>query len=485
MIQSIADFLRIPEDAFAQLGCFNGFVNQDAPLFLSPYLLKQYRQGDFEAAYGSVVSHITRILDLLKESNGQDAHWLEAFNTLKYQEVREIGLGYSRLSIRGRQPSQNVRARFLSGLRNLVRMNVDDPEHMSAVTIFEDHLGPDQMSDLLASIIKRHIARYTQTMLLLMGVDRSRLRRWRLRKETVFLPEHPFCKGKPILLLPTAILSSLPKISTARQLPALFDPKSKARLELRSLIVGVSRTIQKADRTAAINAKLAARPELLRDILKRFGNQLSSSYDFARDPGGVISWYADAKEMLALPRNPSGPAHVFTEEDMRDFLRGTITYLKDLFEKKGYWRNLYRTRRETGDEPLPLRENSINWLLAMLLERECREAGLDLSPTPSLGSGEPDFKISTGLVKGLVEVKRLSHNKLISGAPEQIREYAASERFALAILLVVNNGGEPARLDQLRVKLASPEFRELNIEEAYIDASQRSTPAVQKSKTSK
>lgn len=474
MVQSLADFLHIPEAEFSKHGCFNGFVNQDTPLFLSPYLLKRHRVGDFENAYESVMEHFQEIFTILAQSRGDDDAWRDAIARLKYQEVREIGLGYSRLGIQGRAPSKSTKLRLLSGLKHLIDLHMTNPEDMAAVAIFEDHLGPDQMSDLLASNIKRHLARYTQTALLLMGIDRSRLRRWRIRKETVFLPEHPYCKGKPILLLPVAILSALPRVSSLQTLPTLFPARSMARKELRELITGVARNVARSARTAAIRARLAEKPHLLREVLKAYGLELSKPYDLENDPLGIVAWYGEATTMLKeLPR--VSPGKVLTRNQLRIFILELIARIRKLIEKQGYWRTLYRRASGKENERAPLRETSINLMLGMLMERDCQEAGIDLNLAPGVANGEPDFKFSVGPIKGLIEVKRLTHPKLISDALAQVARYAEADVFDPLVLLVVNNGGDPQRLKKLKARaemLSAP-----HIEVEYINGSTRLVPS--------
>lgn len=476
MIQSLADFLHIPEAEFLKYGCFNGFVNQDTPLFLSPYLLRRYRVGDFENAYDSVMEHFQEIFTLLAQSRGEDKAWRAAVDRLKYQEVREIGLGYSRLGIQGRAPSGSNKLRLLSGLKNLIDMHLTNPEEIAAVTIFEDHLGPDQMSDLLASNIKRHLARYSQTTLLLMGIDRSRLRRWRIRKETVFLPEHPYCKGKPILLVPVAILSALPRVSSLQKLPLLFSVGSAARRELRELITGVAKNVVRSVRTAAIRDRLSQKPELLREVIKAYGLELSKPYDLQNDPLGIVAWYGDATAMLKeLPRATTGK--VQTGIQLRTFIFELIAGIRRLVEKQGYWKTMYRTSGN-GSARAPMRETSINLILGMLMERECGEAGVDLNMAPGVGNGEPDFKFSVGPLKGIVEVKRLAHSRLLSGALAQVVKYAEADAFDPLILLVVNNGGSLQRLERLKDRLNRDEtLAPLHIALEYINGASQLSPS--------
>ena len=124
MIQSVADYLKVSEERFEQTGAFNAFLGRDTRLFISPVLLQGYRGVHFSDAFTRLSAHLDEVMSLLAKSNGSDDYWTLALRTLRFEEVPEIGLGYSMRGTQGARITRGQKETLLRGLHRLVRLGV-------------------------------------------------------------------------------------------------------------------------------------------------------------------------------------------------------------------------------------------------------------------------------------------------------------------------------------------------------------------------
>ncbi|MBV5349816.1 hypothetical protein JZU71_01250, partial [bacterium] len=79
--------------------------------------------------------------------------WKAADNMLTFPEVKGLCIGYAAEGSRGSGMGAELRYELLTNIRKIVLAGVDDPVLFELVGVFQDKVGPDRISDMIAKII--------------------------------------------------------------------------------------------------------------------------------------------------------------------------------------------------------------------------------------------------------------------------------------------------------------------------------------------
>lgn len=420
MIESIADHLNVSEEAFAQTGAFNAFLGKDTRLFISPVLLREFRGEYFSDAFSRLATHLEEVMGLLAKSNGSDDDWARALKALRFEEVPEIGLGYSLRGTQGARITRGQKETLLRGLHRLVRLGVTGAENLAFAMPLESRLGPDAISDFLASVLKKNLLRFTQSVCERLSIPKERLRSFRLTEhddETFLLPIHPSLMRRskrpgsnespahrPIILVPKALLSAMPGVTSGQKLPSLFPARSKERILLDELFQNVAARIRAKElnrRTAGDHVEnfLKGNRTILERILDLFA-QMLGQYSWENDPDFQVKFYSIARALLS---NSTQPNQVTNRDELRDFIQEQCARLKDQFERQEKIQSLFH---DENGEPIT-DEMRIQSVIDVILGIKAEDAGLKCERAAT-GASKPDFEISRGSgLKACVEIKFL------------------------------------------------------------------------------
>ena len=86
-------------------------------------------------------------------------------------------------------------------------------------------------------------------------------------------------------------------------------------------------------------------------------------------------------------------------------------------------------------------EKSVRLIFYAIADSYCKANDIDISPEADTGTGEIDFKFSTGYKsRVLVEVKLSDNPKLLAGYDKQLEIYKDSEQTSKGVYVVVDIG---------------------------------------------
>ena len=144
--------------------------------------------------------------------------------------------------------------------------------------------------------------------------------------------------------------------------------------------------------------------------------------------------------MLALSKNPS-------VDDVFGVVRKIVDQFEFLVEKRGLWKELWHNGKRRN-------EKSVQRIFYAIADSYCKANDIDISPEADTGTGEIDFKFSTGYKnRVLVEVKLSDNPKLLDGYNKQLEIYKDSEQTNKAVYVVVDIGHlakKDVKLNELR-----------------------------------
>ncbi len=433
MPKSISDYLEIDAEAFEATGAYNGFVDEDTKVFIDPRLLKSTETPELQNSYERVRDHFTGIVKLLSRvQTRDDVFWRNAKRKLRFNEVRGLCIGYSDGTTEGSGIGEGIQSELLATASKIIEAGVEDPEMFELMGLFEENVGADRISDMIAHIIMPDLLAYSERIFKEYDVPAS----YRLQHagQEYCLPRGPH-SGIPIILVPKDILNDLPVAHSYEDIQRVVAFNDQLRAELNDL-VGDAWGNRPPPKSAYKRAILRD-PSILAELIKIYKNMSPEPYDFDTDPLGLRSIFQFAEQFasdfplnLNLPPRPT-PQHVM------NLVVDICKKFKRLIEYNGLHEHLYQDSSCSKARP----ERATQTLFHAIAKIYCEANDLDISPEPNSGRGPVDFKISKGFhCRILVETKLSSNTRLEHGYDKQLNEYQRAEETDHAIYLVMDVG---------------------------------------------
>ena len=369
------------------------------------------------------------------ENRSQDAI-RPLLHALTFPEVEELQLGYSKGTSRGAGSGAHFSRELLKAIFALIDAGVKSVSRFEELALFGDGFGADRIGDMLGSLLRPQIARYTKRICARsrIGTANVRLRHFAFDRSTITwndgrtrLPVVRFVDGsvKSVCLVPKVFLRQLPTAgiedfwdycyanenATLRQ---QFGTKIKKGIDRRRII------------------SIARHSRLLRErYLASLATRMAEPYDTDDDPQLLHKWYAIARDATAA-RRPIIPQAT----SLRQFQKtvGVIVgEFKSYIEDEGGWMVINGKQSHGG-----VNEPTVQRLFHGIVMHYCRANDIDSSPEVQTGSGLIDFKFSAGYRhRALTEIKLARNPRLLHGIQVQVPAYCKSSRLSFAFLGVV------------------------------------------------
>ncbi len=435
MISSFSDHFGIAPDALKAAGALDPILGIDTRLFIDPRLLVSTSAPELAGSAEKVRAHFKAVNKLVVNiGKKDDVYWRKADRMLTFPEVSGLCIGYAFGGTAGRGMGPQKRMRLLDTAIRIISAGVNDPEIFELVGVFEEGVGPDLISDMIAKIVMEDLIAFTQRVCSDLSVPMEPLM-VSPQYPAEDLPRNPIGE-LPIILVPRDILSKLPVADTFLDIGWVASFNDQLRQSLNKLLGSDWRDLSIGDKKFGLKEAFINTPQGLRAVLDEYRSISCASYDFENDPAGEVGWYPAAKaavanDSLALTLKPSPSvdevfAVVKTICEHYAFLIEDRQLAKLLYNKDGSLKH----------------ESAAQLLFVGIASAYCEANNLDLSPEADAGRGPVDFKISSGF-DGivLVEVKFTSNPKLTKGFEKQLPIYMKAEKATKGIYLVINVGG--------------------------------------------
>jgi hypothetical protein len=188
----------------------------DVPVGIDPFLLFKSRDPEFQRLHDRIMDVFRSGVECIKSGREQDARAI-----LRFPEVAEVGLGYTRQGKRGSGVGSFLSELILKTLRDSPAMLDRGVRHVEELQLISMGIGPDRVSDIAASLIKRFLVEYTQKQCITWNLPMTSgvpvqhyydhdAQSW---VDGYFdLPTSPI-DNSPILLVPRRIVRALPWIN--------------------------------------------------------------------------------------------------------------------------------------------------------------------------------------------------------------------------------------------------------------------------------
>lgn len=455
------EFKITPRDLNAA-GLIDPILNCDTRLFIDPLLLSTSKNKKIRSNGTSLLKkRFQEIISLVEASDSiGDLSWRSAAKKLALDERPETCLGYGGSGTSGSSRPDEIKQKVLLTTKEAVKLGEKNPKLLSLVGLFEEGIGPDTISDLTTNIILPVLCEITEEFCKTHKIPTIHFDKYYQAK----LPENPYKKRTPVILVPQDIVRELPLAADWRDVSRVVSEIKDIRDSFNNF-VGLIAEATITERKEALRQAAFKSLENFRALMNAMLNS-SNHYDPNID---TLNFYAFRKILRSNPkafqRKVTKPKTQNIEELKRVTLE-IINHFREMVENNNLWEMLW-------DHIRPKRERAAQLLFFAVADAFCKANDIDISPETNMGGGPVDFKFSNGHSKRVVVEIKLSKGQVVHGYEKQLEIYKKASK-AEGILLVVDVGGlgkKLAKITKVREQRLSRSEKASDIE--YIDAKRR------------
>ena len=442
MARRYSDVFKVSHEALIQEGALDAFVDIDSPFHIDPYLLRTVSVPELAPSYQRFRQHFEEVLHLLDASqHPYDRMFREAVRKLRFRELPNVSLGYSKNSVSGSGIGRELAINLANTASQIMAAGIKDPVIFELVGLFEERIGADRISDMTIRIILPDLLRFSQRVAQNLGIV---TRDFNYRQDAFALP-FDNTTYQPVVLVPTELLRDLPVAEDWSDVDRICVYNEQLRRAVNQIIGLTWKHATKKVKKRDLKAALMAYPELLQDLIDQYNAKPANPYDFDNDPLGIMTWHDIAREYAGNFPLDFGIDGVLSPTQLLDLVRTICDHFRHLVEFNGLNRLLYDDRGKVRHETFA------QLLFYGIADAYCQANDLDLSREPNAGRGPVDFKISRGYrARVTVEVKYSSNPHLRRGYTTQLSIYNQADRTKHSIYLIIRTKQSTKVIDALR-----------------------------------
>lgn len=421
---------HIDEKTLKELGVFNVFLDEDSHFFINIKRLQATTIPEFASGYAKVNKYFHDIGILLKTSkNDKDRLYRQAFKLFDFPEVNGINLGFSS-GTHGAGFGPQLREKIIKDALEIIQAGSEQPEIFHLIGLFEENVGPDRLSDMVARIIYEEIIAYTKRIYKILGINQKNYPKYKFDDGIVINPY----KGIKLLLLPVELLHKLPIARGWDDIERVCRENDAIRTEINSLIGDNWRKLNSKAKKKYLREWIFKNPERTCRIIDSYKATTVEQCDVLLDLDYLIGYLKNT--------------FVVNSDERGDSFEAMI----EILNSYKAWVEYHRGAVIIQETSSRSREKTVQRTLHAVALMFCKKFNWDISPETDSGRGPEDFKISRGSDKTVIEIKLTSNPDCVHGLEVQIEEYAKAEDTDKKIFVLVNTGQNESRVSSVLKK---------------------------------
>jgi len=442
VIRKYSTALGSSPDIFKKKGIFDGFTEIDTKLYIDPYLLTHSSAKEIRAGgkkFKKYFADTIKIFNQIKRPTG--VIWRNAVERLVFQEVAEVGLGYSAGTKHGSGIGPKLAEALAYTAHEIIAAGIKDPEIFELIGLLEDGIGADRISDMTANIIRESLYMYSNRIakeLKLLSAE------FKYNNNVYKLPFDKITQ-KYIILIPQDILRNLPVAYDWSGIDVVCAHNRALRTQVNKVIGNTWKSATKKVPKKTLKETLIKNPLVLKDLIERYKTKDGLPYDFDLDPLGELAWYQNALDYVDnFPLDLSAYRDVDSKK-IYPLVQKLCGQFKQLVENNRLYELMYNESGKLKNE------RAAQLLFYGLADSYCQVNNIDMSREVNAGKGPVDFKFSVGYKARVnVEMKYSGNQSLVDGYVEQIEAYNKAEKTEYSIFLVVKTGKHDTKLRKIK-----------------------------------
>ena len=412
-------------------GVFDPVLDSDSHFFINLQRLKQTKVPEFTHYYEKINNYfrvIIKLLDKAVSKDKKDTFYKQALKWFDFSEVNGICLGYAK-SAAGAGFGKVLAQDVISIAFDIVKSGVEDPAFFELIPLFQDNVGADRLSDMIATLILDDIKSYTQRVNHNLHIDEDNYND--LQFNTGFLI-NPY-KHDDLLLVPIDILHELPVAECWEDIEYVVSENSAIRGEMNAEVSREWKQYAATERKCYLRKNVFEKPEVCTRVLNAYKREKLTAFD----PNSDLTYL-----IQTLGKVLNGLGYDWKQKDKpNDSYSVSIEILK-FFR---HWVEYNKGYDVIEGKDSKTREKILQRMIHLAAQSFIKANDLDFSCEPDEGRGPVDFKTSRGQDITVIEVKLSSNQQYLHGYETQVEEYAKAENTEKMIYVLVDVGN-PGRV---------------------------------------
>lgn len=420
-----------------EYGVFDPILDKDSNFFINLQRLKKTEIPEFAGSYEKIHDYFRKIIKLLDKASSKDRRdifFKQALAMFSFSEVNGICLGYAKGS-NGAGFGEVLSAQVISTAYDIVKAGVEDPEFFELLPLFQDNVGADRLSDMIATLILEDIKSYTRRVNRELKIDQAHFQDFRFIGDILINPY----KQDEVLLVPVEILHKLPVAEIWEDIDNVVSQNTILRAEMNSEVANEWKQYTVTERKSYLCREVFKRQDSCKRVLEGYREEELGPFN----PQGELQYLLQKLEQCidSLDMNWS-----VQHKDV-----DSLTCALDIMELFKQWVELHKGWKIIRETESRKKEKVLQRMIDLIGMSYRKANNLDISCEPDEGRGPVDFKLSRGQDITVIEVKLSTNKQYLHGYETQILEYAKAEATDKMIYVIVDLGhpGKIERLQQL------------------------------------
>lgn len=423
------EFNIVPE-RIAELGVFDVFLDVDSPFFINVKRLQKCTIPEFMESYDKVNRRFGEIGMLLQRATPGSKLYNAAYDRFDFSEVNGINLGFSS-GKRGAGFGPQLRAQIIRDAYEIIQSGSTQPEIFHLVSLFEDNVGPDRLSDMIARIIYSDITNYSRRIYAELGINAENFPHYRFSDGLLINPY----KKCHLLLLPECIVHELPIARCWDDLDRVCAENDAIRAEINDMVSDEWLKMSTPARKEYMRSQVFNSPDKVQRIVTAYQNDTIAACNIFRNPEYVTNYLCSTYD--------------FPDASYITDSYGAAMEIMENFKK---WVEFHRGNSVINGCSMKPSEKLIQIMIAGVAQMFCEKFNWAFSPETDSGRGPADFVVSRGTDKTVVEVKLTSNRDCVHGLEVQVEEYAKAENTDKKVFVVIDTGSHSNRVFDVTAK---------------------------------
>lgn len=421
----LSDYLKIG-NKLDENGIFDPILDEDSHFFINLQRLKKSHVPEFIGSYEKIHEYFRKIIKLLdkaEKKDNRDIFYKQALKLFDFSEVNGICLGYAKGTI-GAGFGAGLGRQVISTAFDIVKAGVMDPEFFELLPLFQENVGADRLSDMIATLVLNDIKEYTKRINQELGIGTERYKDLTFNGEFLVNPY----KNEDVLLVPVDILHKLPVAESWEDIDLVVSQNAVLRAEVNAEVAFEWQKYTAVQRKGYLRQAVFKDPDACRRIIEGYRSEELESFEPLDNFQYFLTKLWQRIENLGINWK--------TEKKAVD----TLTASYDIVGLFKQWVEYNKGWEVILDADSRNREKIVQRVIHGQALAYLDANDLDMSCEPDEGRGPLDFKISNGGEKTLIEVKLSSNKQYLHGYKVQIVEYGKAEQTDNLIYVLIDLG---------------------------------------------
>ena len=421
-------------------GIFDPVLDEDSHFFINLQRLKKTSIPEFRDSYEKIHEYFRKIIKLLDKAEKKDktdVFYKQALRMFDFSEVNGICLGYAK-GTSGAGFGAGLGSQVMSTAFDIVKAGVRDPEFFELLPLFQENVGADRLSDMIATLILNDIKEYTRRINRELRIDHKRYKKLFFNGDFLINPY----KHDDVLLVPIDILHKLPVAESWEDIDLVVSQNSILRAEMNSEVASEWQKYTAVQRKEYLRRDVFKDPDACKRVIEGYRAEELDAFDPHKDFQYFLTKLWQWIENLGIDWKTEKKA-----VDSYTAAHDILAFFKQWVEHNKGWEVILGADSRNREKIVQrvIHGQALSYIAANQLDMSCE---------PDEGHGPADFKVSNGGEKTIIEVKLSSNNQYLHGYEVQVEEYGKAEQTdkLIYVLIDLGNPGKIKKVQDLHDK---------------------------------